>query len=264
MSSAESRSRLADVLRSSGDLVSVDAACAALGGDRVVAAKTLARWARQGWLKRLRRGLYAAVPLAARPGDSAIEDPWRLVPQLFSPGYVGGATAAQHWDLTEQLFRSVFVFTARKIRKRELEVQGAPFVLRHRAERLLFGTRSVWRGTTRVDVSDLHRTVVDMLDDPSTGGGIRQVADCLRSYLGNRESDPAVLLDYASRLGNGAVYKRLGFLLEREGKAAPTVAECRQRLTEGTVKLDPGVPSPRLVTRWRLWVPEAWKAAPRD
>ncbi len=264
MTLATSRSRLSEVIRSSGDLVTVDAACAVLGNDRVAAAKTLARWARQGWLKRLRRGLYAVVPLAARPVDSAVEDAWTLVPRLFSPGYVGGATAAHHWDLTEQLFRSTFVFTARKIRKRELDVHGSPFVLRHRAGRLLFGTKSVWRGTTKVDVSDLHRTIVDMLDDPSTGGGIRQVADCLHAYLGNREADPAVLLDYAGRIGNGSIYKRLGFLLEREGKAAATVTACRERLTEGAVKLDPGVPSPRLITRWRLWVPEAWKAATRD
>ena len=78
------------------------------------------------------------------------------------------------------------------------------------------------------------------------------------------EPAPAVLLDYAGRIGNGSIYKRLGFLLEREGKAAATVTACRERLTEGAVKLDPGVPSPRLITRWRLWVPEAWKAATRD
>lgn len=264
MTSAASRAQLADLIRAAGDLITVDAAHEVLGKDRVAAAKTLARWARQGWLRRLRRGLYAVVPLAARSEDSAVEDAWRLVPRLFSPGYVGGATAAHHWDLTEQLFRSVFVFTARKIRRRELDVQGTPFVLRHRAERLLFGTKSVWRGTTKVDVSDLHRTMIDMLDDPSTGGGIRHVADCLRAYLGGREADPSVMLDYAGRVGNGAVYKRLGYLLEREGKWASTIAACRERLTEGTVKLDPGISSPRLVTRWRLWVPQAWKAVPRD
>ena len=122
----------------------------------------------------------------------------------------------------------------------------------------------MWRGSTRVDVSDLHRTIVDMLDDPSTGGGIRHVADCLRAYLARREADPSRLLDYAGRLGNGAVFKRLGFLLERQGKAAPLVAQCRERLTSGTAKLDPAVTSKRLVTRWRLWVPEGWKRASSD
>jgi hypothetical protein len=32
-----------------------------------------------------------------------MEDPWMLVPQMFSAAYIGGATAAHHWDLTEQL-----------------------------------------------------------------------------------------------------------------------------------------------------------------
>jgi predicted transcriptional regulator of viral defense system len=258
------RSQFASVIRASGDLLTVGAAAAALGCDRVAAAKTLARWAGQGRLRRLRRGLYAVVPLAARSEDRAIEDPWRLVPELFSPGYVGGVTAAHHWDLTEQLFRSVFVFTARPVRSRDVEIEGSPFVVRHRAERLLFGTRPVWRGTARVDVSDPHRTIIDMLDEPSTGGGIRQVADCLRAYLASKDADTAVLLDYAARLGNGAVYKRLGFLLERDGRPGPTLDACRKRLTRGNVKLDPALPSPRLVSRWRLWVPEAWMGAGRD
>jgi len=35
----------------------------------------------------------------------------------------------------------------------------------------------------KVDVSDVHRTIVDMLDDPSSGGGIRHVAECLSAYF---------------------------------------------------------------------------------
>jgi predicted transcriptional regulator of viral defense system len=264
MSTAASRAELAKVIRATGDLVTVEAAARALGLDRLAAAKTLARWAGQGRLRRLRRGLYAVVPLAANPEDTPVEDAWRLVPRLFAPGYVGGATAAHHWDLTEQHFRTTFVFTARRFRRRNVDVQGAEFVLRHRAQRQLFGTRPAWRGTTRVDVSDLHRTIIDMLDDPSTGGGVRHVADCLRSYLGKRDANPETLLDYAGRVGNGAVYKRLGFLLENLGGPAPVIAGCKERLTAGVVKLDPAIASKRLVTRWRLWVPERWEVRRHD
>jgi hypothetical protein len=42
------------------------------------------------------------------------------------------------------------------------------------------------------------------------------------------------------------------------------VAQCRERLTAGTVKLDPAIAAKRLVTRWRLWVPEGWKEASGD
>lgn len=111
------RARLATVLRQGGDFVTLDDAAAALGIGRIDAAKLLARWQEQGWLRRVRRGLYVPVPLTTGRGDQVIEDPWTLVPELFEPGYVGGASAAQHWDLTEQMFRSVFVYTARPVRR---------------------------------------------------------------------------------------------------------------------------------------------------
>lgn len=258
------RSRLSAVLRRSGDLVRVDDAVAALGINRSQAAKLLARWSEQGWLRRLRRGLYAAVPLVAEGDDQVVEDAWRLVPELFAPGYVGGVSAAHHWDLTEQLFRSVFVFTSRPLRKRNQAIQGIPFVLRHLPPEKIFGARLVWRGAVKVDVSDVHRTIVDMLDDPSCGGGIRHVADCLRAYFAREDASPETLVQYANRLGNGAVFKRLGFLAERLGSEASIVNECRRQMTKGNVKLDPALASPRLVGRWRLWVPDSWKVIERD
>jgi predicted transcriptional regulator of viral defense system len=66
-------------------------------------------------------------------------------------------------------------------------------------------------------------------------------------------------MGYADRLGNGAVFKRLGFVLERVAPAEKeTIDACRGRLTKGNAKLDPSLPAKRLVTAWRLWVPENW------
>ena len=68
-----------------------------------------------------------------------------------------------------------------------------------------------------------------------------------------------MLLDYASRLGNGAVFKRLGFLLEKFSPAdQEAIVQCRERLTTGNAKLDPALETDKLVTRWRLWVPQRW------
>jgi predicted transcriptional regulator of viral defense system len=253
------RSRLAQVLRVEGQLITITDATAALGVDRVTAAKLLARWQDQGWLKRVRRGLYAPVPVTALPSDQVIEDPWTVVPDVFDPGYVGGASAAHHWGLTEQLFRTVFVYTARPVRRSQVVIQTIPFVVRHVVKEKLFGTRAVWRGRIKVQVSDLHRTLIDILDDPAMGGGIRHVADCLQVYLGRPEASVETLIAYADRLGNGAVFKRLGFLAERSGAPKELAAACVARLTQGNTKLDPALPSPRLLRRWRLWVPDRWK-----
>ena len=66
------------------------------------------------------------------------------------------------------------------------------------------------------------------------------------------------LLAYADRIGNGAVFKRLGFLTERNGAGATLVHACQERLTQGNAKLDSAFPCRRLITRWRLLVPESW------
>ena len=182
----KSRIRLSQVLQEAGDLVSVDDVCRTLQVERPEAAKVLARWQAQGLLRRLRQGIYAPVPLTALGQEQVLEDPWIVVPELFGPAYIGGWSAAEHWGLTEQLFRSVCVITTRHVRSKEQAIQGIQFALKHTREFALFGTRGVWRGQVRVEVSDPARTIIDMLDDPAIGGGIRHVSDCLETFLSKR------------------------------------------------------------------------------
>jgi predicted transcriptional regulator of viral defense system len=257
------RAQLSSVIRASKELITVENASTALRLDRVAAAKVLARWTQQGWLTRVRRGLYAPVPLAASLPDQVLEDAWVLVPEIFSPGYVGGVSAAHHWDLTEQLFRTVFVYTTRPIRQTQQTIQGIDFSVHHIDKRLLFGLRPQWRGRVKIQVSDVHRTIIDMLNDPSTGGGARHVMDCLAAYLRRQDADPDRLVSYGEKLANGAIFKRLGFLAERSGAPASLVNACVERLTKGNAKLDPSLESPRLAARWRLWVPTRWKDSPQ-
>ena len=143
--SAKGRDRLAAVLRASSGVVTAEDAARALGIGRRDASKLLARWARQGWLKRLRRGLYAPVGVDAQSDEQTLRNPWVLVPQLFSPGYVGGWSAAAHWDLTEQLFRDVCVFTTTSPRRKRETVEGTTFVLNRLREEALFGTAVIGR-----------------------------------------------------------------------------------------------------------------------
>ncbi len=99
-----------------------------------------------------------------------------------------------------------------------------------------------------------------MLVAPVVGGGIRSVKDMLGNYLRSENKNLQLLIKYGERLSNGAVFKRLGFLLE---KMAPdetkAIEECYKRLTTGNAKLDPKLTNIKLITRWRLWVPEKWK-----
>lgn len=227
-----------------------------LGIDQDEAGQLLVYLARRGWLSRVRRGLYVAVPLDARRSGEWVEDNWVVAERLFSPCYIGGWSACAHWGLTEQVFRTLLVVTARRVRHRDVEIQGMPFHLTVRNQNSLFGTVAVWRGQNRVPVSDPSRTVIDVLDDPGLGGGIRTGADVLLEYLHSDHRDDSLLVQYGDQLGNRAVFKRLGYLLEHSGADATGLVEaCLQRRSSGLAKLDPSVQGTgRILRHWGLRV----------
>jgi predicted transcriptional regulator of viral defense system len=251
--SSRNRAHLEELHRLGGAFTVAQAA-ELLEIDRVRASRLLGYLARRGWLSRVRRGLDVAVPLDARQSGEWFEDPWIVADQVFSPCYIGGWSACEQWDLTEQVFRAVLVVTAKKVREREVEIQGIPFHLTVRSGEALFGTVGVWRGQTRVAVSDPSRTIVDILDDPRLGGGIRTVADVLREYMASQHRNDQLLIEYADRLDNRAVFKRLGYLIERLGTEADALlTACRERRSAGVVALDPSVKAPgQIVRRWGL------------
>ncbi len=254
-----SRARLATVLRAARETVSVDIASQALGIDRHRAAQLLSRWTAQGWLRRVGHGLYVPVPLDLAGNEQIMADPWVLVPTLFGQCYIGGWTAAHHWELTEQLFNETVVFTTRRIVRKRATAQGAVFVLHNIPAKRLFGLKTLWRGSTKVAVSDPARTLIDLLAAPGTGGGIDHVAECLGNYLRHKTAARDLLIRYAEQFGNGVLFKRLGFLADTRLHDRMLAEACRARLTQGYAALDPALPGSHLVTAWRVWVPGHWK-----
>ena len=253
------RERLSAVLRGAKGTITVDDAAKALNKTNTDAAKFLSLCAKKGWLSRVRRGVYIPVPLESKTADVVLEDAWIIADQLFKPSYIGGWSAAEYWDLTEQIFRTVLVVTATRPRKIQQHIKGTEYLLKSVSNKAMFGLKAVWRGQIKVFVSDPTRTIVDMLNDPQLGGGLRSTVDMFKNYLASEKKDLPLLIKYAEQLGNGAVFKRLGFLLEKLSAAdQDIITQCRERLTTGNAKLDPTLASKRLITRWRLWVPEQW------
>jgi len=254
------RERIAAIIRGTKGTISVGEAARILNVASTNAAKMLSRWSKKGWMSRIRRGLYVSVPLESRTADVPLEDPWLIADRLFSPCYIGGWSAAEYFDLTEQIFSTIMIMTIQKPRDRRPIIKGTEFMLRTISEKAMFGLKPVWSGQVKISVSDSTRTILDMLADPVLGGGIRSVKDMFINYLRSENYNTDLLIEYADRLGNGSVFKRLGFLLEKTAPEKTEVIEqCSKKLTAGNAKLDPKLNNTRLITRWRLWVPENWK-----
>lgn len=256
----KSRERLALLMRNTKGTISLAEVVALLKMSEAEAATFVSRLCKNGWLSRVRRGLY--IPVAVQSSDTVAvaEDPWIIAQRLFSPCYIGGWTAAEYWDLTEQIFRSVVVVTAAKVRSKKVEAGGAEYFLKMASNKNLFGTTEVWRGNVKVQVSDPSRTIIDVLNDPEIGGGIRPSFDLLKSYLGSKNKNFDLLIQYAEKAGNRSVFKRLGFLVEKVNPGENSFIErCLLRISKGYSKLDPKLKCEKIVTKWKLWIPSSWE-----
>ena len=254
-----SRERLSKIFRVSKDIITVGLVSKELSISQVEAGKLLSDWARHGWLYRIKRGIYIPVPIESSDGEPAIEDPWIIANALFIPCYIGGWSAAEYWDLTEQIYKSICVITTRNKRSKQFTCSNVEYYVKTISTANFFGYRGVWRGQVKVNVSEPGRMIVDMLDDLKLGGGIRPVYEIIVNYMKSTHKNLAQLLQYAEQIGNRSVFKRLGFLLEQYfPDEEEVIMLCLKQISSGYAKLDPDLDSDKIITRWKLWVPESW------
>lgn len=222
--------------------------------ERSKASRLLAHWASKGWLTRIRRGLYIAVPLGAEDPKTRSEDPWIVANKVFEPCYVGGWSACEHWGLTEQIFDSVVIFTGSKIRNSNLTIQNTNFLLKPLTKIKFFGTKTIWRGRTKIQVSDPTRTIVDILNDPFVGGGMRNVADIIKQYFVSEFRDDNLLGEYIKKIKNKTAYKRLGYILETLNiDASHLIKKCKKNLSQGFSLFDPSaIGKGKYLRKWNL------------
>ena len=214
----------------------------------------LSRLTRKGFLKRLRRGAYSVVPISSGATEPPPEDPFAVAMQLFAPCYISGWSAAEYWGLTPHHCDPVTVFSARPQRRGIRKEGGVAYRVRRIPEENVFGTTRVRATPVPIEMADIHRTVIDSLDAPEMGGGGSHVLDIVQAYWERPEADPQVLLQYASRLGRGTVFKRLGMAAELTGKADEGwLLLCRDLLSAGVSLFDPdGDETGPIVSRWRI------------
>ena len=143
--SSLARVRLGKLLRNIGQIMTVTDVAKTLEMSTPEASKLLSKWCVQGWVARVKRGLYVVIPLDATSGESALSDPLTLLPYLFKEYYMGGWTALEHWDFTDQIFNSILVVTTDPLRSHEMTYLNVKFRAKSIVEHMFFGTKVIWK-----------------------------------------------------------------------------------------------------------------------
>ena len=256
----KSRNRLKAVIEASGGLLTPKFVSEVLSLSRFEAARLLSRWNRAGWLKRIKRGVYLPVQLETDPNEVAIEDSWQIAENIFSPGYIAGFSAIKYWDLSEQIFENTVYFTTKQVPSRTVVYGGIKFKLKTIRPYKVFGTKTIWRDSIKIQVSDPSKTIIDLLDDPVSGGGMRAIRDFFTEYWESKHCNIGLLIDYVKKMKNKAIFKRLGFLLEIDDLLdAKTTDLFKKRISSGYSNFDTTMKNIHFIRKWNLKIPSSWK-----
>ncbi len=261
----QEREKYSALLQGTRATISVAEAARILELESSQASMLLALYARKGWLKRIAYGVYIPVPLESDTSDIVAEEPFVIAEKLYSPCYIAGMNAANYWELTEQIFRTTTVMTQKQVRNRTLSIAGASYLIHTIKPLYFFGLKTIWLTGVKVQISDPTRTIIDMVMFPQFCGGISFVIDMIKSYFQSKYKDIDLLINYLGKTQNGAAIKRLGFIVEKYyPDEEKLINYCLQNLTQGYIRISPNLDTPRLIRRWRLWVPDNFKEVVND
>ena len=171
------------------------------------------RLVKKRWAVRLTGGKYLVIPFEAGVRAEYSEHEFIIASHLVEPYYIGYWSALNYHGFTEQVPRTVFVATTSRVGKRKILDTNYRFITL--TDRKFFGHQPELVGNAKVNVSDAEKTVVDCLDHPEYCGGLEEIVKALRN--GRDELSLEKMVAYAQKMGNSAILKRLGFLIELLG-----------------------------------------------
>jgi predicted transcriptional regulator of viral defense system len=161
------------------------------------------------YIERIEKGKYMIIPLGAEKGKYTLHE-FVIGSLLVNPYAVAYWSALNFYGLTEQIPTTVFIQTTARKKQQEKEVFGVKYKVVRIKQEKFFGIRKEWIEETEINITDREKTVIDCLDKPQYCGGIIEVAKALR----NRKLNKKKLSEYAIKMNNSGVVRRLGFLCD--------------------------------------------------
>lgn len=238
------RTNFIDKLAKSGNTFRFDEAQKALGANFFVTKVILSRLEKRGIIERVEKGKYIIIPRGAEKGKYTLHE-FIIGSLLIEPYSIAYWSALNFYGLTEQIPNTIFIQTISRKKKLEIVIFGVKYKIVKIKETKFFGLRKEWIDETQINITDKEKTIVDCLDKPQYSGGIIEVAKALKNGQINIEK----VVNYANKIGNSGVIRRLGYLSEFLGIEV-NISPINVR---NYLLLDPTMPKNDLKNaKWRL------------
>lgn len=165
--------------------------------------------------------------------------------------YIAFYSAMHYWGMLTQPLIKIFVATPlRQIIPSQMK-DKLVFVFVNK--KLIWGIKEEWiTRTEKVRISDLEKTIVDILAHPQYCGGITEVAKGI--WIVKDKIDYIKLEEYVRKYNKNVVAKRLGYILEIFKIEKPALTEELEKYVKDRYDLfDPTLSEERMdKNNWRL------------
>lgn len=214
-----------------------------------------------GHLLRIRRGLYAVVPITQRQKEFQV-NPYLIAGRIAADNILGYHTALDLHGLAYSVFNHFYYLTHKKIRI--FEFQGNTFHALPFPKQLLvrnqenFATTTINQGGLNIKVTTIERTLVDSLHHPEYAGSWEEIWPSF-SMIKVLQLDRVI--EYVLLLDNATTVAKVGFFLEQHREQFKVTEDYLRKLEAKIPShkhyLERGKRTPgKLIKRWNLVVPE--------
>lgn len=166
---------------------------------------------KKGLIKRLRNGLYFIYPDSLLLNiQNYVEDPLYLLMNLIKPYFASYYTALDLHGLAQRSINTFYLTTTKfiKVVKQETYIIKPVIVLK----KYFFGYIQMEFGNGTINVSDLERTIIDIINRPELAHGYE---DIIKSILDiDIDLDYSKFFKYLSIFNKKILYHRIGYLFD--------------------------------------------------
>ena len=218
----------------------------------------LAHHRKQGHLALIHRGLYAVVPPGSKPETYEV-DPYLLAAKMTDDAVLAYHTALELHGKAHSVFESFFFLSRTPPRAKTFRSQGFRGVLFPKSLRAKGKEEQqvtvVDRSGVDIKVTNLERTLVDILERPDLGGGWEEIWRSLESV---EYFDLDLVVEYVRLLDNSTTAAKVGYYLEQHAESLMVeerhLNPLRKLRSKQPHYLQRGK-SGKLVNNWNLVVP---------
>ncbi|OPY42942.1 MAG: hypothetical protein A4E41_00055 [Methanoregulaceae archaeon PtaU1.Bin066] len=169
----------------------------------------LSRLENKGYIEKIQKGKYLIIPLNSEKGKYTLHE-FIIGSSIVTPSAISYWSALNYHGLTEQIPSTVFIQTTKRKNKQIVEIFGIKYQIVRVKEEKFFGQKKEWIEDIPIMITDKEKTIIDCLDMPQYSGGIIEVAKAIKY----NSLDYELISDYAQKIGNIAVIRRLGYFFD--------------------------------------------------